>query len=118
MYEATCGGDGSATACYLDNVINNGTSDLAMAYFEFVAIRVFSDNTTTPTISSSSSPSAGPRSSSSSTSNAPGATNSNTNQNTHTNQNAASPMRPGVTDVAAWMAGVVGAVTGLAWVLL
>ena len=88
-----------------------------MAYFEFGAIRVFSDNTTTPTISSSSS-SAGPTSSSSSTSNAPGATNSNTNQNTNTNQNAASPMRPGVTDVAAWMAGVVGAVTGLAWVLL
>ncbi|KAI0354210.1 hypothetical protein OH77DRAFT_1405538 [Trametes cingulata] len=41
VYQSTCGGDGSATACYLDNVINNGTN-YANAYFEISSIKVYS----------------------------------------------------------------------------
>ncbi|KAH9851281.1 concanavalin A-like lectin/glucanase domain-containing protein [Lenzites betulinus] len=42
VYEATCGGDGTATACYLDNVITNG-SNYANAYFEIAYIKAFSN---------------------------------------------------------------------------
>ncbi|KAI1787368.1 concanavalin A-like lectin/glucanase domain-containing protein [Ganoderma leucocontextum] len=41
VYQSTCGGDGSATACYVDNVINNGTN-YADAYFDINYVKVFS----------------------------------------------------------------------------
>ncbi|TBU31022.1 concanavalin A-like lectin/glucanase domain-containing protein [Dichomitus squalens] len=41
VYESTCGGDGSATACYINNVINNG-SNYADAYFSINYVKVFS----------------------------------------------------------------------------
>ncbi|KAI0363232.1 hypothetical protein BV20DRAFT_1040025 [Pilatotrama ljubarskyi] len=41
VYQSTCGGDGTATACYIDNVINNGTN-YANAYFEISSIKVYS----------------------------------------------------------------------------
>ena len=41
MYQSTCGGDGSSTACYVDNVINNG-SNYADAYFSINYVKVFS----------------------------------------------------------------------------
>ncbi len=41
VYQATCGGDGSATACYINNVINNGTN-YADAYFDINSVKVFS----------------------------------------------------------------------------
>ena len=102
-------------AQYVDNVINNGTSDYAMAYFEFGAIRVFSDNSTAPTISSSSSasPSSTSKSGSgSSTASGPGATTTNTNTNTNQNQNGARALG------ASGMACAVGALTALTWLLL
>ncbi|KAI0830328.1 concanavalin A-like lectin/glucanase domain-containing protein [Trametes gibbosa] len=43
VYQSTCGGDGTATACYLDNVINNGTN-YANAYFEIAYIKAFSNS--------------------------------------------------------------------------
>lgn len=43
MYEGTCGGDGTATACYIDNVIGNGTN-YANAYFEIAYIKAFSNS--------------------------------------------------------------------------
>ncbi|KAI8996256.1 concanavalin A-like lectin/glucanase domain-containing protein [Trametes punicea] len=43
VYQSTCGGDGSANACYLDNVINNGTN-YGNAYFEISYIKAFSLN--------------------------------------------------------------------------
>ena len=55
MYEATCGGDGTATACYLDNVINNGTN-YTYAYFDINYVKVFSltDGVLVPTVSGGS----------------------------------------------------------------
>ncbi len=52
VYQSTCGGDGSATACYLDNVINNGTK-YNDAYFELSYVKVFSvdDTVLLPTVS-------------------------------------------------------------------
>ena len=44
VYQSTCGGDGTATACYIDNVINNGTAQYANAYFELNYIRAFAAN--------------------------------------------------------------------------
>ncbi|KAI0772345.1 concanavalin A-like lectin/glucanase domain-containing protein [Trametes elegans] len=44
VYQSTCGGDGTATACYIDNVINNGTN-YANAYFEISSIKAFSNST-------------------------------------------------------------------------
>ena len=41
MYQSTCGGDGSTTACYLNNVINNGTN-YTYAYFDINYVKVFS----------------------------------------------------------------------------
>ncbi|KAI0673184.1 concanavalin A-like lectin/glucanase domain-containing protein [Trametes maxima] len=43
VYQSTCGGDGTATACYLNNVINNGTA-YANAYFEISYIKAFSSS--------------------------------------------------------------------------
>ncbi|KAI0633059.1 concanavalin A-like lectin/glucanase domain-containing protein [Trametes polyzona] len=43
VYQSTCGGDGTATACYLNNVINNGTN-YANAYFEISYIKAFSNS--------------------------------------------------------------------------
>ncbi|KAL1943294.1 hypothetical protein VTO73DRAFT_4369 [Trametes versicolor] len=43
VYEGTCGGDGTATACYIDNVIGNGTN-YANAYFEIAYIKAFSNS--------------------------------------------------------------------------
>ncbi|KAI9066573.1 hypothetical protein FKP32DRAFT_355906 [Trametes sanguinea] len=40
-YQATCGGDGSQSACYVDNVINNGTA-YSDAYFEISSIKAYS----------------------------------------------------------------------------
>ncbi|KAJ8468523.1 hypothetical protein ONZ51_g9591 [Trametes cubensis] len=40
-YQATCGGDGTQSVCYVDNVINNGTN-YADAYFEISSIKAFS----------------------------------------------------------------------------
>lgn len=55
VYAATCGSTPTvadpATRCYTDNVLNNGTSDLSMAYFELGAIRAFTSNTTSPVAS-------------------------------------------------------------------
>ncbi|KAI0365645.1 hypothetical protein BV20DRAFT_723497 [Pilatotrama ljubarskyi] len=45
-YMATCGGDGSQQACYVDNVINNGTN-YADAYFEISSIKAFSTDSST-----------------------------------------------------------------------
>ena len=55
MYQATCGGDGTATACYLDNVINNGTN-YTYAYFDINYVKVFSltDGVLVPTVSGGS----------------------------------------------------------------
>ncbi|KAF7791566.1 hypothetical protein EIP86_002582 [Pleurotus ostreatoroseus] len=69
IYSATCGDTPTqsdpATRCYLDNVINNGSADLAYGYFEFGAVRAFSNNFTSSIASSSSSSSAAPTSSAS-----------------------------------------------------
>ncbi|KAH9858403.1 concanavalin A-like lectin/glucanase domain-containing protein [Lenzites betulinus] len=40
-YQPTCGGDGSQSACYVDNVINNGTN-YDNAYFEISSIKAYS----------------------------------------------------------------------------
>ncbi|KAL1942511.1 hypothetical protein VTO73DRAFT_6113 [Trametes versicolor] len=45
-YQATCGGDGTASACYVDNVINNGTN-YADAFFEISYIKAFSTDSST-----------------------------------------------------------------------
>ncbi|KAI0645466.1 concanavalin A-like lectin/glucanase domain-containing protein [Trametes meyenii] len=45
-YQPTCGGDGSKQACYVDNVINNGTN-YADAYFEINYIKAFSTDSST-----------------------------------------------------------------------
>ena len=45
MYAATCGGDGSATACYINNVINTPVN-YTNAYFEISYVKVFSDSDT------------------------------------------------------------------------
>ncbi|KAI0354274.1 hypothetical protein OH77DRAFT_1426345 [Trametes cingulata] len=45
IYQQTCGGPlGNSTVdiCYIDNVINNGTSDYANAFFEIQYVKVFS----------------------------------------------------------------------------
>ncbi|KAI0823309.1 concanavalin A-like lectin/glucanase domain-containing protein [Trametes gibbosa] len=39
-YQATCGGDGSQSTCYVDNVINNGTN-YNNAFFEISSIKAF-----------------------------------------------------------------------------
>lgn len=44
VYQSTCGGSGAADQCYINNVINNGTSDYAQAYFELNYIRAFGVN--------------------------------------------------------------------------
>ncbi|RPD78311.1 hypothetical protein L226DRAFT_481036 [Lentinus tigrinus ALCF2SS1-7] len=46
VYQQTCGGDGSQTACYLDNVINNGTN-YADAFFEINYVKAFSSSSDT-----------------------------------------------------------------------
>ncbi|GJE89020.1 glycoside hydrolase family 16 protein [Phanerochaete sordida] len=43
IYSATCG-DAATNACYLDNVINNGTAQYANAYFDLNYIRAFAVN--------------------------------------------------------------------------
>ncbi|OBZ74680.1 putative glycosidase C21B10.07 [Grifola frondosa] len=55
VYQATCGGDGTADACYLDNVIGNGTN-YNNAYFEINYIKAFTVNSTvlSPTTSGGS----------------------------------------------------------------
>ncbi|KAH9931633.1 concanavalin A-like lectin/glucanase domain-containing protein [Epithele typhae] len=55
VYKATCGGDGSATACYINNVINTPTN-YTNAYFEINYIKIFSSSEVvlTPTVSGSS----------------------------------------------------------------
>ncbi|KAI0633311.1 concanavalin A-like lectin/glucanase domain-containing protein [Trametes polyzona] len=45
-YQATCGGDGSQSACYVNNVINNGTN-YADAFFEISYIKAFSTDSST-----------------------------------------------------------------------
>ena len=45
IYESTCGGDGSATACYINNVINTPVN-YTNAYFEISYIKVFSTSDT------------------------------------------------------------------------
>lgn len=45
IYEATCGGDGSATACYINNVINTPVN-YTNAYFEISYVKVFSSSDT------------------------------------------------------------------------
>jgi hypothetical protein len=49
FFNATCTGD-----CYLDYVINNGTSQYANAYFDVGYVRVFSANSSGNTESSGS----------------------------------------------------------------
>lgn len=46
IYAATCGGglNVDANTCYMTNVINNGTSDYANAYFEISYVKVFTSN--------------------------------------------------------------------------
>ncbi|KAI0743871.1 concanavalin A-like lectin/glucanase domain-containing protein [Daedaleopsis nitida] len=53
VYQQTCGGDGTAQRCYLDNVINDGSSKYADAYFEIGYIKAFSTQSLilTPTVS-------------------------------------------------------------------
>ena len=55
VYQSTCGGDGTATACYLDNVINNGTN-YNDAYFDISYVKVFSltDGVLLPSVSGGS----------------------------------------------------------------
>ncbi|KAI0769640.1 concanavalin A-like lectin/glucanase domain-containing protein [Trametes elegans] len=55
-YQQTCGGDGTQPACYVDNVINNGTN-YGDAYFEISSIKAFSTDASVlvPTVSSGSS---------------------------------------------------------------
>ncbi|GBE86887.1 concanavalin A-like lectin/glucanase domain-containing protein [Sparassis latifolia] len=57
IYSETCPVQGTANAstCYLDNVINNGTSQYANAYFEIPYLKVFSANGTVITPSGSAS---------------------------------------------------------------
>ncbi|KAI0632998.1 concanavalin A-like lectin/glucanase domain-containing protein [Trametes polyzona] len=53
IYQQTCGGPlGNSTVdiCYIDNVINNGTSDYANAFFEIQYVKVFSN--TAPLVAS------------------------------------------------------------------
>ncbi|RPD77276.1 hypothetical protein L226DRAFT_459589 [Lentinus tigrinus ALCF2SS1-7] len=55
VYASTCGGDGTATACYLNNVINTPVN-YTNAYFEISYVKVFSTNEDVliPSISGSS----------------------------------------------------------------
>ncbi|RDX50093.1 hypothetical protein OH76DRAFT_1349667 [Lentinus brumalis] len=46
VYQQTCNGDGSATACYIDNVINNGTN-YADAFFEISYLKAYSSSADT-----------------------------------------------------------------------
>ncbi|RDX41602.1 hypothetical protein OH76DRAFT_1489360 [Lentinus brumalis] len=52
IYQSTCGGDGTATACYLNNVINTPVN-YTNAYFEISYVKVFSttNDVLVPTVS-------------------------------------------------------------------
>ncbi|KAI0070212.1 hypothetical protein K474DRAFT_1609105 [Panus rudis PR-1116 ss-1] len=44
IYQPQCGGDGSAQGCYVNSVINDGSTNFAQAYFEINYIKAFGAN--------------------------------------------------------------------------
>ncbi|THG93564.1 hypothetical protein EW026_g7702 [Hermanssonia centrifuga] len=122
VYQSTCGNGEAvnASSCYLDNVINNGTSQYADAYFELNYIRAFSVNSTavvgsdgTP-VTSTAGGSPGSPTSSGSGSSPSGSGGSNDNNNNN-NNNTNGALVGGVSPGRVYAAGVLCA---LAWVLL
>ncbi|GJE99867.1 glycoside hydrolase family 16 protein [Phanerochaete sordida] len=75
VYAQTCG-DTQTNACYLDNVINNGSAAYADAYFELAAIRAFSPAGTTTVFGSAAAAGVAPGPNGTATAGAPAASGS------------------------------------------